>query len=233
MNEIILLGQALAGETKDKRVQRALSLLLDHAVNIGSDLDHWVVTSATDEKYYHVTATSCDCPDHAHTRRDCKHVLAVKLALESIDRCQAVAEKHAMTISQVRKRLAAALSAGVPGHLADKILSLLIGAQLAQARHQLAACQAAVEQRDGTGEYKPKKIELIIRFRTTGGRILPTTYGGELVEVIEEGISRKPKTTDPRVAWKHLLKAGYTATYHEWLDRAGYMRRRKTVMEIA
>lgn len=84
------------------------------------------------------------------------------------------------------------------------------------------------------------EIILVVEHRTSGGRAYPHVSGsGKLVEVIQDGCKRKPKTNDVKVAINWLMKNGYEPTWFQWIDKAGFLRRRKqtyrkeTVMQNA
>jgi hypothetical protein len=75
-----------------------------------------------------------------------------------------------------------------------------------------------------------REIALIVRFRTSGGKVAPHVLGdGELLEVVEDGLRRRAKTADARVAYRWLETNGFAPTERRWLDPAGYLRRRKQV----
>jgi len=74
------------------------------------------------------------------------------------------------------------------------------------------------------------EIALIVRYRTSGGRSIPHTLGdGELVEVAIDGVQRPAKTADVGTAYTWLQAQGFQPAGFQWLDRAGYSRRRKQV----
>jgi hypothetical protein len=74
----------------------------------------------------------------------------------------------------------------------------------------------------------PKQIALIIRYRTSGGVTCPHSGDAELIEVIEDGVKREAKVTDPEIAYKWLMAQEYAPEGHVWLDKAGFLRRRKS-----
>ena len=72
------------------------------------------------------------------------------------------------------------------------------------------------------------EVILIVKFRTTGGRHLPRALdGGKLVEVEIDGQRRPAKTTMVGTAYNWLQAQGFEPAGFEWMDRAGYIRRRK------
>ena len=81
----------------------------------------------------------------------------------------------------------------------------------------------------GQEDARPIEIALVVEFRTSGGRVVPYTDEGKLVKVIEDGKERAPKTSDMRPVYEWLLAHGYEPVIFRWLDRAGYIRRRKQV----
>ena len=71
-------------------------------------------------------------------------------------------------------------------------------------------------------------VEVIVEYRTSGGRHLPHTDAGRPIEVILDGEKRTPKTDDFGVIARWLMNNDYDVVGHKWLDRAGYVRRRKS-----
>lgn len=218
--------------TADGRTQRALELLLDHAITIGSEPGIWIVQSASNDQTYKTYSHApmhCECLDRSNY---CKHLRACLMAEAAIQRAHDLAAKHNITIDELDSRVTRDLCAGVPARLADALTTILIGAQLAQLLHSAAAAEAAADAQDGP-PYKPQKIELIIRFRTTGARDNPTTSDGKLVAVVEDGLERTPRHTDADRALAQLYAAGYAAAGHAWMDPAGLVRRRRSIYQLA
>ena len=72
-----------------------------------------------------------------------------------------------------------------------------------------------------------KEISLIVQYITSGGRRLPHTDSGKLVEVIQDGKRRKPKTSKVETAYRWLIDNDWEPAGFRWLDKAGLVRRRK------
>lgn len=78
------------------------------------------------------------------------------------------------------------------------------------------------------------EIALIVQFRTTGGATMPRALdGGKLVEVEVAGQRRPAKTTMVGTAYHWLQEQGFEPAAFQWLDRAGYVRRRKQTYKRA
>lgn len=220
------------------RTQRALAILLDHAITIGNwGPGSYIVHSQEDlSKTYNVKVGTgpttdpprCDCRDRSNY---CKHLRACLMAEAAMERARELAAKYDITIHELDARITRDLCAGVPARLADALTIILIGAQLAQLEHDSAAAEAAANARDGT-PFKPQKIELVIRFRTAGARDNPTIADGELVSVVEDGQQRKPRHTNADRALAQLQAAGYAAAGHKWMDPAGLVRRRRSIYQL-
>lgn len=235
-----LLQESLQRETQDERTYKALSLLLAHSVSL--DGANYLVASESDPtQTYHVSLepAACDCQDARRRGPGCKHLRAAAMATAAISRAHSLAEEKGLPLAQLESRVAADLLAGVPTRLlADGLAVLLVGAQLAQEMDSLAAAEAAADVHDGesasAAPYRPERIDLVIRYRTTGAAIAPGTLdAGELVEVREEGFARAPKTADPLVAIRALQRLGYQPQGCRWLDPAGYLRRRISSFALA
>ena len=73
-----------------------------------------------------------------------------------------------------------------------------------------------------------KEIILIVKYETSGGKIFPhVNGGGELVAVVLDGYERKPKTSEVKIALDWLMGNDFEPVAFQWLDKAGYTRRRK------
>jgi len=235
-----LLQEAIQHETKDERTYRALSLLLSHAVTLNG-ANYLVASESDPTQTYHVSLepVACDCRDAQRRGAACKHLRAAAMATAAISRARSLAEEKGLSLAQLESRVATDLLAGVPTRLlAEAITVVLVGAQLAQEMDSLAAAQMAADVHDcesaSAAPYRPERIDLVIRYRTTGAAIAPGTLdAGELVEVHEEGFARAPKTADPLVAIRALQRLGYQPQGHKWLDAAGYLRRRISSFALA
>jgi hypothetical protein len=76
-----------------------------------------------------------------------------------------------------------------------------------------------------------QEIVLVIKYRCDSARCLTRIKDlGTLVEVREDGVSRKPKSADTSTALRWLADNGYEPVNHTWLDRPGgiYRRRKST-----
>jgi len=69
----------------------------------------------------------------------------------------------------------------------------------------------------------PKEIALIVRYET-GSHILRHS---KLVEVIEDGKRRAPKTDNLDIAIMWLMKNNYQVQDFTWLDRTGLLSRHR------
>lgn len=70
-------------------------------------------------------------------------------------------------------------------------------------------------------------ITLVVRHRTSGGRI-PTVFSSEIIGVQEDdGEQRSPKSASLNAAICWLMENGYVPDGTAWLDPPGYLRRRK------
>ena len=233
-----LLQESLQRETQDERTYKALSLLLAHSVSL--DGANYLVASESDPtQTYHASLepAACDCQDARRRGATCKHLRAAAMATAAISRARSLAKEKGLFLAQLESRVTADLLAGAPTRLlADGLSAILVGAQLAQEMDSLAAAEAAADVHDGesTVPYRPERIDLVIRYRTTGAAIAPGTLdAGELVEVREEGFARAPKTADPLVAIRALQRLGYQPQGCRWLDPAGYLRRRISNFALA
>lgn len=73
-----------------------------------------------------------------------------------------------------------------------------------------------------------QELSLIVEHRTTGGRTGPRADDGQVIEVIEDGIKRKPRTaTTFSQVLRWLLNSEFEPTGFDWLTKAGYVRKRK------
>ena len=229
MDQISLLADALERKTKDHRTIHALDLLLSGAVQPGSRIGLWQVASKNDDRTY-ATMTmpreECTCRD---ARNYCKHVRAAKMASHLVHQADIQASAHGTTVRNLIDRLTADIAAGIPSRLSRALNALLIGALLNRQIYNRDAANAAADARDGESEpeHKPQRIELIIQFRTSGGRHNPTVDGdGELLEIRADGVKRPAKYADVNRAYRWMQTEGYEPAGHRWIDQAGYSRRR-------
>ena len=79
-----------------------------------------------------------------------------------------------------------------------------------------------------------QEIALVIKYRVDGARHLARIKDlGVLVEVLEDGVRRLPKSPDTSKALRWLADHGYEPAGHIWLDRPGAIyRRRKSTFRL-
>lgn len=229
MDSKILLQNALERKTDDGRTIRAFDLLLSGAVQPGSQAGLWQVRSSDGSRTY-ATMTSpretCTCRDARSNL--CKHVRSATMAQEAISAAREKADEHNHPLAQFRDKLWQDMTKLVPTRLRRALSVLIIGADLAILIDRRDAAKAAADRHDGESEheYTPQKIELIIQYRTSGGRHIPVCDDGELLQIRTDGIETAAKYPDVARARRWMQTAGYQPAGHRWIDPAGRHRRR-------
>jgi len=181
----------------------------------------WEVRSQSNASItYLVTAAldQCTCTDFIRSQnqnhlraRDvipCKHLGAVAVTILAQQHAHKLAEQHGLGLAQLAARITADLCRPLPADLGQKLAILRLAAEsLAQ---------------------QPETIELLVRFHTSGGATSPILDGdGELVEIVENGERRTPKTPSHRDAVAWLEGRGFQPEARTWIEPAGAIRRRK------
>ena len=160
---------------------------------------------------------SCSC---ASRQRPCKHQVAAALLAEAQVRIIQLAEKHSLAYTDLAQRCTDEIASG--RHDAETVQRLSI--------MMVAAQHLATEAR--RRQERSRQIEITIRWRTSSGRVLPHTSGGELLTIKLDGVERKPRDRDPEPAFAWLTRQGYKLISSLWLDSAGYMRRKRMVYAL-
>lgn len=235
MDSKILLQNALERKTTDGRTIRAFDLLQTGAVQPGSQAGLWQVASSDRARTYATMTSpreSCTCRD---ARNECKHLRAALMAEAAISAAREKASEHDHTLATFRDKLYRDLHGLVPTRLRTALAILIVGADLAILVDERDAAEAAVNRHDGESqeEHKPQRIELVIRFRTSGGRANPHVDAGELIQIRADGIEKPAKYADVSRAYRWMQDTGYQPTGHRWIDGAGLVRRRVSTYVLA
>jgi len=158
----------------------------------------------------------CTCVDFIRSKGQnflhdvipCKHIGAIAITVLAQQHAHKLAEQHGLGLAQIAARITADLCRPLPADLRQKLAILRLAAEsLAQ---------------------QPEQIQLIVQFHTSGGATSPILDGdGELVEIVENGERRTPKTPSHRDAVAWLEGRGFQPEARTWIEPAGAIRRRK------
>lgn len=235
------MDASIVTQIDERRKRRALILAAEGHVHLLSPTEAVVTSQSNPDGRYHVDQVSqdgdtitgrCTCPDFGQGHL-CKHILATLLVTKAQATCVELMRKHQITIDEVLKRLHNQYAQTSAWEMKHKLLTLANAAQTLVAERDNTAADQHDGISDATPIIKPKTIELVIRYRTSGGRDNPTTSNGELIEIRADGQPKEPKYTDPERAYKFLQASGYQPIDHKWIDPAGYVRRRVSSYQLA
>lgn len=180
---------------------------------------HQRYTVKLDPAHGHLATGTCTCYDHKHGHK-CKHQYAAAAWQLALNHVPILAHERGMTLQQYEDQLLIDLCADMPDLHSTRLAIVL------HATQQLLAEEMREEARRLS---LPDTVTLVIRYRTSGARHNPRAFdGGELLIVERDDISMAAVTQDPNVAYTWLLENGYQATSHQWIEGAGYMRRRRS-----
>lgn len=165
----------------------------------------------------HAGAGTCTCYDHAHGGHRCKHQFAAATWQVSLNFAPDLAAMHNLTLEE----------------LEEKLIDQLAKSNSTRLTIMLHATQHLLSIKSQTVVVLPNHISLIIRYRTSGGRLMPHTLdAGELLTVERDGVQQAAQNSDPNVAYAWLIAHDYQVAGRKWIDAAGYLRRRKSTYTL-